>query len=436
MNELSHAIHRKIIQGAIAQFVLIGIAAYFSPFAQDHTFKFGFFAGIILTSCIARLWLQVLPFYKLYPRTFKYGNYILTLISALSWGIMAALDIQQHHLSSGDDLIIPMTAVGNAAAASTSLFYDLILNRLYVICLFMPHFLLFAFHPNYDRRTCTGYTISLVIYLGYIWREGAAAHRLYWRNIELRDQALQRQQEIENSRAFALGSARMAAVGEMAGGIAHELNNPLTIIRGTAGILLDHSQKRSLNEEILLPSLERIQKTVDRMTKIVRNLLSFAKQTQQDEVVRRQISHLIEEVLDLSQDRMKRLGIELRLQIESAREAWVQDRGTQISQALLNLLNNAADAVATRPDPWIAIKAYIANQNIQILVEDCGEGIPETHRTQIFQPFFTTKSQGEGTGLGLSISRALVENLGGELFYDRNCVNTRFVLQIPQCQRA
>jgi signal transduction histidine kinase len=434
MTELSRTIHEKIQQGAIAQFALVGITALFSPLAQDNIFQFGFFSGIILACCVLRLWLDRIPLFNHFGRLLQYSSYALILISATCWGILASLDIQVHSMTGADNLIIPMIAAGNAAAASTSFFYNLLLNRLYVLCLFLPYFCLFLFSSHYDRHGATGFTLVLIVYIAYIWREGASAHRLYWRNVELRDQALLRQKEVETSRAVAMGSAKMAAVGEMAGGIAHELNNPLTIIRGTAGILLDHSHRKNMSDEILLPSLERIQKTVDRMTKIIRSLLHFAQQTQQDEAVRRSLPLLIEEVLDLSQDRMKRLGVEVRLQIDEAREAWVQDRGKQISQALLNLLNNAADAISNLPDPWISIKANIADSHVHILVEDCGEGIPERNRAMIFQPFFTTKSHGDGTGLGLSISRTLIENLGGELSYDERSVNTRFVLKIPQCE--
>ena len=257
-----------------------------------------------------RLWLHLVPFFNRFDQTAS----IFKLYDHFDFSPQLGHPGGQRHSKLTPRptmpmiLIIPIIAAGNAAAASTSLFYNLILNRLYVICLFLPHFCLFLFSPTYDRQGSIGFTLVLLVYLAFIWREGAAAYRLYWRNIELRDQAILRQKEIETSRAFALGSAKMAAVGEMAGGIAHELNNPLTIIRGTAGILLDHGHRKNMSDEVLLPSLERIQKTVDRMTKIIRSLLNFASQTQQDEVVRRQLPPLIEEVLDLSQDRLKTLG--------------------------------------------------------------------------------------------------------------------------------
>ena len=133
----------------------------------------------------------------------------------------------------------------------------------------------------------------------------------------------------------------------------------------------------------------------------------------------------------IGHDRLKRQGIELRLNLGSTQNCRVLDRGTQISQALVNLLNNASDAVASLPDPWIAIGTETKGSNIWISVEDGGRGIPATHRDLIFQPFFTTKSQQEGTGLGLSISRNLIENLGGELLYDHGCANTRFIIKIP-----
>lgn len=429
MNYPNRTIRLKITQGAAAQVLLVLIAAVFSPYAQIHRLTFGYFAGILMTVNAARLGFARFPIFRHQPAFQKILNYFFPLASGLSWGILAALSIYSH-LSFGDDMILPMITVGNAAASCTSLFYDLRLNRLYILFMFIPQFVAFCFAAG-GLTGNLGYFLAVLIFIAYISREAAFANRLFTTNVLLRDEALQRQIEVETSRAMALSSARRAAVGEIAGGLAHELNNPLTIIRGTAALLGEQRNKNQLTDDVFDSSLERIHKTVDRMTKIIRSLLSFAQQTQQDEIVARPLAHIIDEVLDVTQDRLKRRGIDLRVRIEPARHHRVRDRGTQISQVMVNLLNNADDAIVSRPDPWISIQAESKDSKIWISVEDCGDGIPSAHRDLIFQPFFTTKSLQEGTGLGLSLSRNLIEDLGGELICDHGCANTRFVIKIP-----
>lgn len=106
-------------------------------------------------------------------------------------------------------------------------------------------------------------------------------------------------------------------------------------------------------------------------------------------------------------------------------------RGVQISQVLLNLLNNAFDAIELLPEKWIKLDAMKMEDTIVIHVTDSGHGIPEEEREKIFQPFYTTKPIGKGTGLGLSLSRKIVQDHKGTLTLDTNSAHTRFVIKIP-----
>jgi signal transduction histidine kinase len=107
-------------------------------------------------------------------------------------------------------------------------------------------------------------------------------------------------------------------------------------------------------------------------------------------------------------------------------------RPTEISQVLLNLLNNAVDAVQPLAEKWVELQVRSAGKDVEISVMDSGKGIPEKIRDKVGQPFFTTKVVGHGTGLGLSISRGIVEAHGGHLNLDTQCEHTRFVVTLPK----
>ena len=108
-----------------------------------------------------------------------------------------------------------------------------------------------------------------------------------------------------------------------------------------------------------------------------------------------------------------------------------QGRGTEISQVLVNLLNNADDAISKMPEKWIKLSVQNRSDWLEIRVTDSGHGIPPGDQKKLFQPFFTTKEIGKGTGLGLSISHGIVKNHGGELTLDTTSPNTCFVVRLP-----
>lgn len=443
MNSIDAIIQKKIIQGTLAQCLMVAIAAFFSSYAQHDSFLFSIFAGLILTVCFLRIALSSFKFsnHRSSYLFFKLLNYGLTLVSGMSWGILAALDIHTSNAGASSNFLLPMIAVGNVAAAVTTLFYDLFLTRMYVGMTLFPHFLwiLFSASTRPMRSFTEGYTISTIVLFIYVWRESGFANSLYWQNVDMQNLALQSQRESEASRAMATASAKMAAVGEMAGGIAHELNGPLSVLQGTISHLIDQSENGQLTPEKLNQALQRNQKIAERMIRITQGLVNFARQIPQDAMISRSLEELMEEVHELSQERLHKQQIDLRLNMPN-KNLWCNDRGTQVSQTVLNLINNAIDALATPNDPsknpWIEIDINKNQDYIHIGVTNNGPPIPETHRDFIFQPFFTTKKNQDGTGLGLSISRSLIENLGGELSYDKTSDHTRFVIRIPERKPA
>ena len=225
-------------------------------------------------------------------------------------------------------------------------------------------------------------------------------------------------------------SNKMTALGEMAGGIAHEVNTPLGTIGLLAGRIHDLASKEDGNYKAMADSSRIIKEAVRRIGSIVHGLRSFSRDGAADPVVETSVTGIIDSTLALCNERFKQNCVEVRR--HGAVELYIACRPTQISQVLLNLLGNAFDAIAQLPEKWIEIESRDLGEKIEIRVTDCGHGVPKDLREKIMQPFFTTKEFGKGTGLGLSISKRLMESHSGSLDIDTSAANTCFVMQLPK----
>jgi len=219
----------------------------------------------------------------------------------------------------------------------------------------------------------------------------------------------------------------------MAAGVAHEINNPLAIIKVKSQIINKELTKDSSDKDFIFTQLSSISSTVDRIAKIVRGLKNFARDGEHDPFQTSDLSSIINDTLSLCQARLDSKNIDL-IKINTDSEVSIECRSVQISQVLLNLLNNAHDAVESLDKKWIKIELIEKNDIVQICVTDSGFGIPQSIREKLMQPFFTTKEIGKGTGLGLSLSRGLIESHKGRLFFDFDSAHTKVVIELPKQQ--
>jgi PAS domain S-box-containing protein len=263
------------------------------------------------------------------------------------------------------------------------------------------------------------------------------ANQIYAVTVVVSDVTESRRAELslEQERAKTMYASKMAALGEMASGVAHEINNPLSIIIGRAGQLRELIQRDEATPEILLKSCERIESTAERISRITRGLRSFARDGQNDPFAPVAVKELLQECLELCRERFHHQAIEIRMTSDIPSDLTVECRSSQIAQVLLNLLNNSLDALALQTEKWVSIQILDRDSNIELQVTDSGPGIPTEIADKIMQPFFTTKELGRGTGLGLSISKGIVETHHGFLRLDTSCPNTRFVISLPKLQR-
>lgn len=232
----------------------------------------------------------------------------------------------------------------------------------------------------------------------------------------------------EEQRALAMSSSKFAALGEMAGGVAHEINNPLAIIT-TQAIYLRKLLMSGRTEDAI-SIINKIDSTVLRISKIVKSMRQLSRDGTNDKYEIVSVESIIEESLDLCNERFSNNGIKIiKTNIDPA--VYINCQKIQISQVIINLLNNAFDAICDTKDPWIEIKLIEENNHVLLNITDSGEGISEDLHAKILSPFFTTKKAGHGTGLGLSISKTILEQHGGELKLDSLSKNTCFMIKIP-----
>lgn len=249
-----------------------------------------------------------------------------------------------------------------------------------------------------------------------------------WSLIE--DLAAQRalERDLESERLKAIQSSKLASVGEMAAGIAHELNNPLGIIDAYAFALED--ARRRGDDAKAEEHVRSIRAAVTRAGRIVHGLRKFTRESMNDPPEEIDVTSLVDEAVSLSEPRLREHGVAIKLEVEP--NVRVRGRSIELGQVLVNLVANAIDAVRGRADKWVRVAVTKDEGGVAtIAVLDSGPGIPADLASDVFRAFFTTKKVGEGTGLGLSISRSIVEGHGGTLTYEPVEERARFVIRLP-----
>lgn len=246
--------------------------------------------------------------------------------------------------------------------------------------------------------------------------------------------ALQRKhtdQIIAEQRAKMAAASKMSSLGEMASGVAHEINNPLAVISGAAEQLIEAVTADQVNRDSVARLSARISRNTTRIGRIVRSLRIFSRDDDRDPRIEVSLLDIVAETLELCRARFRAHRIALEVGPIPA-DLRIECRPTQIAQVLLNLLNNAHDAIENLDEKWVRLDVEDRGGYVELSVTDSGKGLPEAIKDKVLQPFFTTKEVGKGIGLGLSISKGFVEGHGGELRLDPNSPNTRFVVRLPR----
>jgi C4-dicarboxylate-specific signal transduction histidine kinase len=236
--------------------------------------------------------------------------------------------------------------------------------------------------------------------------------------------------EIELRRAAAIEADRLVALGEMASGVAHEINNPNAVIKGNAEILQKEIPQKPEFEKVH-GRLKKIIEMVNRVGQIVQSMRLSARDGSKDELLATSVGEIFADSASLFELRFKNSGVEFRTKIECDPLSQIKCRRVQLTQVITNLLNNAFDAVEAYEAKWIGLKGTVQEGNLLISITDSGNGIEAGVLAKMFQLFYTTKTVGKGTGLGLSISTKIALEHGGSLTYNSKSAHTQFVLSVP-----
>jgi signal transduction histidine kinase len=230
--------------------------------------------------------------------------------------------------------------------------------------------------------------------------------------------------ELASHRAAIVQAEKIAALGRMAGELAHEINNPLAIIHGHASLI-----RRDPNLPQVAEFAATIENTANRISKVVKGMRSLSRDSRRDPLQPVAFDAILQDALALCRENARSRGVQL--DASQAQNITLRCRSSEICQVLVNLISNALDAVEGRDGARVWVETLSRDERVEVSVLDNGPGVPPDARARLLEPFFTTKAPGKGLGLGLSISRTIVEGHGGELWYDERSRFTRFAFTVP-----
>lgn len=244
-----------------------------------------------------------------------------------------------------------------------------------------------------------------------------------------------REWELREKQEQLVQAGKLAILGELTTGVAHELNNPLNNIGLFIGNAIDHIELGTAERERILRELHSAMQQVRKATEIISHLRTFGRvATVSREPVA--INQVIQRALSLMQEQLRLRQIDVELDLDP-QDPVVLANAIQLEQVFINLLTNARDALATRPRKVISIGCHAARDVVDLAFRDTGPGVPEGLEQRIFDPFYTTKEVGAGTGLGLSIAYGIIREHGGVIsVVSQPGQGATFLIQLPLGQSS
>jgi two-component system NtrC family sensor kinase len=274
-----------------------------------------------------------------------------------------------------------------------------------------------------------------------LWRTEVSGRAYYTASMVDLTERQKAAREIERQREALRQSEKLTAMGSLLAGVAHELNNPLAIVLGRAALL----EEKAAGQPALEGDARRIREAAERCGRIVRTFLNMAR-ARPGERSAVQLNDLARAAADILGYNLRSHGIQVSLALDPALPTVLAD-GDQIGQIVLNLLVNAQQALATVPQAQRVISVSTGVEprrsesptrevRIWLRVADQGPGVAEENRERLFEPYFTTKPEGQGTGLGLAVSRSIARDHGGDLVLERPEQGASFRLSLPLSGQA
>lgn len=234
------------------------------------------------------------------------------------------------------------------------------------------------------------------------------------------------EQKYELERMKSIQNAKLASLGELSAGIAHEINNPLSIISGIA----QSFPKFLSNPEKLNAYAGEIEKSCDRISRIVSSLKKFSRSSDENNKTLHCLRDIAHEAIILTEAKSKRHATAVSFACRS--DALIMCDVGEIEQVIINLINNAIDAVCELPEKWVELILFEQGNHLVFKVRDSGPGISPDIQDQLFDPFFTTKNAEKGTGLGLSITKGILDEHKATISIEQGESNTCFMIEFEK----
>ncbi|MBT4792857.1 MAG: PAS domain-containing sensor histidine kinase [Halobacteriovoraceae bacterium] len=280
---------------------------------------------------------------------------------------------------------------------------------------------------TFVRKNGTKFSVELVVSIKKIMEKDYQLTLIRDITERVREQKIKEEMKVQM-----FSSAKLSHLGEMATSVAHEINNPLTIIIAKALNLKKLLLSEKLDVEKSVSAVDAIESTVKRITKVISSLRNISKSLREDSYRNEKAHDILEDVLNIYTERVKILNIKLTLSgLDKLVDQEIYCNRAQIAQAIISVMNNSFDAIAKVENPWIEISCVTNEKEITIAVTDSGTGITPMVLDEMFEPFYSTKRLGKGSGLGLSIAKSTLHKHGGSLEYDRASRNTSFKFTLP-----
>ncbi len=366
------------------------------------------------------------------PEYFERLNLFNAFFGGGIWGVSSLLFFS--HLDPIQVVITIGMYTGLAAGSLATNAASMRASSAYIFSLFTPAIASCFLYPfQYSYYVAGMLTLALLSYIKCAAMIYDSLYKSVKASLEKEDlirQVAQTNQKRLEAEKQSLQSAKLATLGEMAAGIAHEINNPLAIISGNIEMIQMQLKKSEVKID-LSRYIENCDRNIIRISNLVSSLKRMSYNNKEEIFEDVQIKKILEDAFSFSIEKMKHDGIKFNINIDDS-DDYVYCNSLYISQVLLNLVNNSIHAVSKHDQPWINVTSKRDDKFIYLMVTDSGKGISAEVAKKIFDPFFTTKDINTGTGLGLSLSKNMAMRSGGDLYLDRGHKNTRFILKIPK----
>jgi C4-dicarboxylate-specific signal transduction histidine kinase len=247
---------------------------------------------------------------------------------------------------------------------------------------------------------------------------------------ELNKVRAEQEKERKESAAQIIQASKLATLGEMATSVAHELNQPLSIIRMAAENSRRKMSKENVAVEYLTDKLQRIEEQTARAAAIIDHMRMFGREATEEPALI-DPRNVVTNALDLMGEQLRLAGIEVVTEFPEDSPC-VLGHIIQMEQVIINLLTNARDAMSERGGAMkITLRVFVDQQHLHITSEDTGGGIAQNALSRIFEPFYTTKEMGKGTGLGLSVGYGIIRDMKGTITAENINDGARFTITLP-----